>query len=281
VSKQENQKLGEKNSIEAVIKLYEHDYQGHEYEPNGNSKAPDYRLDFKSKSVLVEVVHGRSFVIKDGKYEPASFVDKELNGLCKEISKKIKKFLKSDESIILFVNKRNLPTDSQKISKIAKDIAQYIETKYKNISAEQAKGVDGGNLVNLFEKHDNSSSCQVSIKKREQGEGMLRLRFMDLGSNVSEQSCSAQAEYTLYSAIAEKAAKISNLKKEDWIADSELEKWLVIINTNPILEIDNYIEAYKSLTLTKLPHLYFFTKVFVVMRSSNSKESNSSTAYEL
>lgn len=71
---------------------------------------------------------------------------------------------------------------------------------------------------------------------------------------VLQSSLTDQAFYVLSSAIAEKTNKLGLL---------EGEKWLVLINTHPLLDYSLYSEAYKKISSQKLIKRFFSKNFFI------------------
>jgi hypothetical protein len=253
----------EQNAVEAVLECLK--IQGNlnfpqiVYEPNGAKKAPDYLFHFTTHSVIVEVRNsGDGFLVLP---EPKHLVPKEsyersAANMVDKIEELVKIWLDPTETIILMITS---PIPLQQRGRLAKKISKQLENAYLNktlsFSQRIELKVDTGD-VTLPLVHVEAKLTNYYAGKKEYST-VKEILGASLQSPypVFQASLSEQARYTLCTALSEKKEKLTHL---------EGEKWLVLVNNNPLLDEALYSAAYTEILEERQDLKIVFSKTFLV-----------------
>lgn len=253
----------ERNAVEAVLEHLK--IQGNldlsevVYEPNGAKKAPDYLFHFTTHSVMVEVRNsGDGFlVLPESDYlVPKERYERSAANMVDKIEELVKIWLDPAETIILMITS---PIPLEQRGRLAKKITKQLENAYRSktlcLNQRIELQVDTGDvrlpLVHIEAKLTNyyGGKKEYSAVKEVLG---ASLQSPD---PVFQASLSEQARYTLCTALSEKKEKLAHL---------EGEKWLVLINNNPLLDEALYSEAYTKILEKREDLKITFSKTFLV-----------------
>lgn len=253
----------EQIAIEAVLeclKIQENpDLPQVVYEPNGAKKAPDYLLHFTTHSVMVEVRNsGDGFlVLPESEYlVPKEHYERSAANMVDKIEELVKSWLDPAETIILMIT---TPIPLEQRGRLAKRIAKQLENAYRNktlcFNQRIKLQVDtGDNTLPLV--HIEAKLTNYYAGKKEYSSVMEVLgASLQSPDPVFQASLSEQARYTLCTALSEKMEKLAHL---------EGEKWLVLINNNPLLDEGLYTKAYAEILANRKDLKITFSKTFLV-----------------
>jgi hypothetical protein len=230
------------------------------YEPNGTKTPPDYSIDFISHSVLVEVRNsGDGFlVMPESDYlEPKERYERSTASMIDKIENNVKTWLDPSETIILMISS---PVPLEKRGHLAKKIAKQLEIAYQSNSWSIDQKIDiqintEDVKLPIFRLEAKLTNFYAGRKEYSAVKEILGASLQS-PEPVFQSSLSEQAVYTLWNAIVEKSKKLEHLVGE---------KWLVLINNNPLLDTCLYSEAYARILKQCDNSLKSaFSKIFII-----------------
>jgi hypothetical protein len=229
------------------------------YEPNGPKTAPDYLIKLTSHSVMVEVRNlGDGFLVlsKSNDLEPKERYERSAAAMIDKIENIVKTWIDPSETIILMITSA-IPLEQR--GRLAKKIANQLENAYRNrawlldqrikfsISTDDSKVP----IFHIEAKLTNFYGSKIEYSPVKEILGSA----LQTPNPVLQATLSEQARYSLFVAISEKREKLSHLDGE---------KWLVLINNNPLLEDSLYSEALTSILERNGALKTAFSKIFLV-----------------
>lgn len=231
-------------------------------EPYGANRAPDYMLTIAGRSILVEVTQGGdgARIQQDpstGKNVPVPMTDvRSYNEMLAKIRAEVRTWISAGETIILtFLS----PLPSERRANIARIISGRLKTEY-----------DAGNLsheepLRIRMPADTEICLEAKLttfyRDRQNYSPVMNILAASMSASNMAWQCnlSFQAQYVLQEAGVKKHEKLKNLSGE---------KWLIVINTHPLLTPDIYVKAAKSLGFknqnASKPGLFEFARVYLV-----------------
>lgn len=226
------------------------------YEPNGPSTAPDFHLDFDTYKINLEVtISGDGFIFTpEASLEAREVVERSSARMLGKLKSRIASWITPSESIIIaFLT--HIPVRQR--GRLALKIADELEQLYGN----------GTLCLNTKIKRDFQTtdaivptiSMEVQLTNFYAGKQEYSpLKAILAGSlqspiPVVQSSLSLQAQYILRDRIEKKVAKLSGIQGP---------KWLAILNTHPLLDLQLYKTGLKELNKDGFPHN--FDKLFLV-----------------
>ncbi len=230
------------------------------YEPNGTSTAPDWLLTLGAGSVLVEIKNsGDGFItLPNNTYdERNSYESSSTNTFLKKIITLTQEWIDPSETIIVTFTSL-IPLGNH--GKLAKKIARELENLYKNKMLSHDRNIK----IKIITSDTQLPILHIEAKLTNYyaGKGEYSAVKSILSASlftpdpIGQNNLASQAEYILYYAIKKKAKKLAHLQQE---------KWLVLINTHPLLNIELYSIAFGEIRKRLLSNL---TKIFIVFQSS-------------
>ncbi len=209
------------------------------YEPYGSTLAPDFLINFKQESPLLEIRRGYGFLLPSNTNEKIERQDMELINWEDKIQNLILKdnFLKPGETIILTIT---TPIPPEKRAKLAQSLVTSLKSSYKDNRIPPYTSNSSAKFKVTFNKVEITASLTEYYKDLPQYSLVKFIPAMSLqSSNLPLQSSLIeQAEYILRVAAEEKWTKLAHLNNK---------KWLAIFNMNPLLDQTTYIKAFKNL----------------------------------
>lgn len=228
------------------------------YEPNGVKTAPDYSLEFISYSVLVEVRNSGDgyLVMPESEYvAPKERYERSAVGMIDKLENIVKTWLAPSDTIILMISN---PVPLEQRGRLAKKIELEIAYRSKSWGLDQKIDIQ----IMIEDVKQPLFSVEAKLTNFYAGKNEYSAIKEILGASLQSPdpvflaSLSEQAVYTLWNAIIEKNKKLAHLVGE---------KWLVLINNNPLLDINLYSEAYaKILKESTNSEKDAFSKIFII-----------------
>lgn len=216
-----------------------------ECEPLGQSKPPDYGFYIKNKKVALEVILSSDGFMADksGRVCRVSEVLTALFRKLNDLEPKINKWISSEGAIDLFL-KVSGKINKKIFRRLVDELNEELRRRYEN-------GDLSSNDTNI--KLEDAPEIEISAKlvQRRNGKASTVQVMPDGTSRVPLRE---KARLALRLCINSKNTKMKDLPFDD--------KWLVIVNRHPLLDIDAYVEAYK--TIENEGELFCFSKIFIV-----------------
>lgn len=262
---EEIKKAEEEMAMKAILKIYPNITSEPIYEPNGNTTAPDYLLEYESNKVVLEVVNSDSFNVsyynhKDDDNDEQNNLINAQQGVLKEklrraLHEKIKHLLQKDDLVTIYMN---MP------SRFDKNLVKEIAESFKSALSQFGYIYDQRFSVEIKSINRSIQAklavCSVNIKQSQKELGNNSQRYqvwIEPEDLPKEYNLGNQADYILRDNIKTKHCKLLKIP----ISQQGLPKWLAIINNHPLLEVDNYQRAFNLLAESERLK---FEKVFIV-----------------
>jgi len=244
------------NCILKHLKSTENSLPQATYEPNGTSTAPDFHLNFDTYKINLEVtISGDGFILTpEASLKAREVFERSAARMLGKLKSRIGSWIEPSESIIItFLTHIPVGRRGRLGLKIADELKQLyvngilcLNTKIKRdfqitnaivptISVEVQ-------LINFYEGKQEYSPLKPILA------GSLQSPIP-----VVQSSLFLQAQYILRDRIEKKVAKLSDIQGP---------KWLAILNTHPLLDLQLYKTGLEELNKDGFAHN--FDKLFLV-----------------